>query len=163
MDDSARAIFDKPRDTLERVRDVEVVQHRSHDDDALTRWRAGMPKNPEPAPTAADVVKMIEAYRCLTTKAAADVLHEIRQQLRAEFAGSLATLRKTLNKAVADDRTQARHDLNRQRADHDRRLSSAQARIEELQTTIAALELRMRGMGGDRGAEIIDLPALPTL
>jgi hypothetical protein len=44
-------------ETLDRVAGVEVV-YRDHDDDALMRWRAGMPKKPAP-PTMAEIEELV--------------------------------------------------------------------------------------------------------
>ena len=153
MDDRARAIFDEARETLARTADVRVERRAYHDDDALLAWRRDMPE-PEPTPTAAATETRV------TPRVVATVIHEVRQQLRGEFSGSLAKLRKL----VAEDRTLARHELNRQRADHDRQRASMLAEIEHQRAKIAALELRVEALTHEASkrtidGRVIDLPA----
>ncbi len=75
----------------------------------------------------------------------------------------IAKVRTELRKLVADDRTLARHELNRQRADHDRMRASMLAEIQQLRAKNAELELRIDGLTHEttKAARIIDLPVLP--
>ena len=118
MDDRARAILDEAYETLHRVRNVTVERRDISQPDVLELWRAGMPeKEPEkePAMTAGKIARMIadalDGYhetRAVTPKVAATIIHEVRQQLRREFASDLGKLRTELRKAVSDDRRLAR-------------------------------------------------------
>ena len=93
MDERAKEIMDQARRTLARVADVRV-ERRSHDDDGFfSPWSRGIPKKPPP-PTRDEVRKMItdavvELPRSLTPQAAAEVIHEVRQQLRQEAAAEI--------------------------------------------------------------------------
>ena len=114
MDDRARAILDEAYETLHRVRNVTVERRDISQPDVLESWRAGMPEK-EPAMTAGKIARMIadalDGYhetRAVTPKVAATIIHEVRQQLRREFASDLGKLRTELRKAVSDDRRLAR-------------------------------------------------------
>jgi hypothetical protein len=158
MDDRARAILDQARETLHRVRDVRV-EHRSHDDDALQQWRAGMPT--ERPTTLADIDRKIAEHREVWLEVHGRVIASERHRHR----DALAAVRKELRKAISDDRTLARHELNRQRADHDRMRASMLAETAQVRAKNAELELRLDGFETSKravdGSRVIDLPALP--
>jgi hypothetical protein len=129
--DEVKAAFIEARaeslEILERTADIEVG-HRSHDDDGhLTAWSKTMPPRPKPVPppTIAEVEALIDgkisaalatyhegkSMRPLTREVVAAALHEIRKQVRAEFAAEIDKLR----------------------SEHDLRISALLAEIEKLQ------------------------------
>jgi hypothetical protein len=79
------------------------VVHRAqhHDDDGLTSWSRNMPKKAPPPPplTVADIERKIsdalaeyheaERMRPITREVVAAAIHEIRKQVRAEFAAEI--------------------------------------------------------------------------
>src|SRR5260370_14806955 len=93
MDDRARAILDEARETLHRVRNVEV-QYRDHDDDALLKWRSGMPT--ERPVTLADVEQKIAEQRVITREVMAAAIAHERKARRAEMNELHTVLRDLL-------------------------------------------------------------------
>ncbi len=88
MDERAREILDRARAAVERTADV-TVEHRDHDDDGhLTSWSRGMAPKPAPV-TAADVERIVRD----ALPGVATIIHEVRQQLRAEFQEQIGQLR----------------------------------------------------------------------
>jgi hypothetical protein len=121
MDSEARKIaFAEAKarsiDTLERIADIKV-EHRDHDDDALMRWRAGMPKKPPP-PTMAEVEhKIADAMADIDGRIVAAVAgyHEsevMRPVTRAVLKALVTEIRTEILTAVGE----LRADLNIQRA-----------------------------------------------
>jgi RNA-binding protein YhbY len=145
-------------ETLERTATVRV-ERRDHDDDALTRWRAGMPKS-APTLTAAAVeekiAEAVAAHRAVWIDVQARAIAHERQLHR----NGVAKTRAELLKRIGEDRTLARHELDRQRADHDRRLASQREMIMELRATVAGLESRVATLTQKQAieAKVIDLP-----
>ncbi|MDE5461156.1 hypothetical protein [Bradyrhizobium sp. CSS354] len=112
MDDRARAILNKARETLARIADIKV-EHRVHDDDGfLSPWSRTMPTRPrpptidevrqivrdeiagqpramEPAAIEALVERVLRENSVVTPNAIAPILHELRQQLRAEIRSAV--------------------------------------------------------------------------
>jgi hypothetical protein len=159
-----RAEIHKGWATVARTADVEVVHRSHHDDDALLAWRRNMPK-PEPVLTAGKTAKMIAeqlaAYREIWLEVQAQAIAHERKLHR----DAVAKVRTELRKLVLDDRTLARHELNRQRADHDRQRASMLAEIQQLRTKNAELELRLDSLQHETtkraiDGRIIDLPAI---
>jgi hypothetical protein len=62
MDENARAIFNTAFAALDRIRDIEVQQPRNYADDALLKWKRGMPK-PQPSPKPQATLTDAEAAR----------------------------------------------------------------------------------------------------
>ncbi|MCK1447757.1 hypothetical protein IVB34_34465 [Bradyrhizobium sp. 2] len=130
MNEHAKAILDEARATLARTADI-TVEHRDHDDDALMRWRAGMPQKPPP-PTIEEVRQEIAA-------ALAGIDDRISAAFKAREWQHGATL-EAVGQALGETRKKVRAEF--------------MAEVEKLRSELE------RGLGSDRGAAI-DLPALP--
>ena len=88
-------------EALARTADVRV-EHRDHDDDALMRWRSGMPAKP-PAPTADEIKQWIAEAVDQGDAATGNVLYEMGQQLRAEIQQLRADVTLSLAHASGDN------------------------------------------------------------
>jgi hypothetical protein len=132
MNARAKAIFDEARASLNRIRDVKVEPRSCQDDDdALVQWRRGMPER-EPSMTAAATAKMIGSALAQ------------HQEIQREVAGKVIAHERQLHRAETDR-------LNR-------KLDELLSCFNNLLKATDALE---RSFSRDRGAEVIDLPALP--
>ena len=89
-------------------------------------------------------------------------VERVREKTQQWFDDKIARQRRELVKLIHDTRNIADGALRRQRGDHDKRLSTLAARIEELQTANAALELRLDTVVQKQATEakIIDLPPM---
>jgi hypothetical protein len=133
MDERARKIFDEAYATLDRVRDVRV-EHRSHHNDPLTRWAAGMPKKPEPEPV----------HQTRTTDAEVQRWERhISDQIAAAINQHRDIWREVMAQALANERKLHRAEI----AKLDLRLSALLAELSKKQSIDTAA--------------IIDLPMLP--
>lgn len=179
MDDHARAILDKARETLARVADVRVVRRVHRDDGLLTEHSVNMPRKPPPPTidevkqivsdelakqpqgmTPADVEALVERvlgrHLVLTPKAIAPILHELRQQLRAEIKAH--TSRPAEEFFYLDD------DGKKQDADlHNPILRAVDYPIDEKIMAPIRQRHRARYLAEQRAKKdrVIDLPALP--
>lgn len=188
MDDRARTIFAKARETLERIADIKV-ERRIHDDDGhLTPWSRTMPPKPAP-PTMAQVeqkiadvkaelarmideranqpralaVAEIEALvggRLLTSKAIAPVLIELREQLRKEIAEARPAEEFFYTDDDSADGVKRDADL------HNAILRAVDYPIDEtimkpIRDKHRAKYLAEQRAKRARSARVIDLPALP--
>jgi hypothetical protein len=87
---------------LHRIRNVRVERHDVSQPDALESWRSGMPRPSTASPTIQEIRKTVDSRintalaglpRAVTPQATAMIIHEVRQQLRQEFAAEIEKLR----------------------------------------------------------------------
>jgi Zn-dependent protease with chaperone function len=133
MDANAKKVFADAYATLDRVAHVEV-EPRNHHDDPLTRWAAGMPKQPEPTP--------VSQARTLTDAEVSRWQAYVSDQIAAAIKQHAEVWREVMARALASERQRHRAEI----AKLDLRISASLAEVSKRQAVDAA---------------IIDLPKLP--
>ncbi|MGO4506021.1 hypothetical protein AB4Z51_03305 [Bradyrhizobium sp. 2TAF36] len=118
---------------------AETVTRVHRDDGFSCDWHAGMPKPaPEPAARA----------RTLTDAEASRWQSYIDGKISAALAEHTELHREVLAAAIAHERKLHRAEVEKLRDEHDLRLSALLQATEKLE----------RGLGGDRAADVIDMP-----
>ena len=126
-------ILAQARETLARTAHIKV-EARSYDDDPLTRWAAGMPKKPEPAP--------ISQARTLTDAETARWQAYVSDEIKRALAEYTELHREVLGAALA----------------HDRKLHRAEVEKLDLRLSGLLAGITIEKAAERREADIIDLP-----